>query len=126
MINTNQPAIISQHEQSKLHLKSYVFGYVLSLVFTLVAYLMVYNHSTSTNSLVIAVVILALSQALVQIYFFLHLGNETKPRWKLYVFGFMLSVVLILVFGSLWIIDNLNYRMTLPQQIQYMNSQDGL
>jgi hypothetical protein len=34
-------------------------------------------------------------------------------------------VVCILVFGSLWIMNNLNYRMT-PQQIQsYMDNQTG-
>jgi hypothetical protein len=34
-------------------------------------------------------------------------------------------VVLILVFGSIWIMNNLNYRMT-PEQINtYMNNQGG-
>ena len=60
-----------------------------------------------------------------RLYFFLHLGKETKPRWKLYVFGFMVSVVLIIVFGSIWIMNNLNYRMTPAQINQYMNSQGG-
>jgi cytochrome o ubiquinol oxidase subunit IV len=58
--------------------------------------------------------------------FFLHLGRETRPRWKLAVFLFMLGVILILVFGSLWIMTNLNYRMMPKQMVQYMNSQAGL
>lgn len=107
-------------------LLSYVSGYVLSLYLTITAYVMVTHHLFSNHGLVAAVVILALIQFLVQLLFFLHLGRETKPRWKLFVLLFMVMVVLILVFGSLWIMDNLNYRMTPAQINQYMQSQDDL
>jgi cytochrome o ubiquinol oxidase operon protein cyoD len=118
--------IIAKHEEEKLRLKTYLFGFGASLLLTLTAYLMVDHHIASTSLLVCVVIILALTQFFVQIYYFLHLGAETKPRWKLVVFIFMVSVVLIIVFGSIWIIDNLNNRMTIPQQIQYMNNQNGL
>ena len=68
-----------------------------------------------------------LAQFFTQLLFFLHLGRETKPRWKLLVFLFMTMIVAILVFGSLWIMYNLNYHMTLQQMYQYLNNQgDGL
>jgi cytochrome o ubiquinol oxidase subunit IV len=118
--------IIARHEEPKLRVRGYLIGYLLSMAITLTAYLLVQNLSVSTTALEAAVVALALSQFLVQIYFFLHLGAETKPRWKLVVFLFMLGVVLIIVFGSIWIMSNLGPRMTLPQQLQYMNSQDGV
>jgi heme/copper-type cytochrome/quinol oxidase subunit 4 len=38
----------------------------------------------------------------------------------------MAIIVLILVLGSLWIMRNLDSRMTTPQQEQYMNSQGGI
>ncbi len=38
----------------------------------------------------------------------------------------MAIVVLILVLGSLWIMRNLDSRMTMTQQQQYMNSQEGI
>lgn len=118
-------AIIAKHEEPKLKVASYTLGFVLSIVLTLTAYLIVVHHIASTKLLEGAVVILALSQFLVQIFFFLHLGQDTKPRWKVFVFFFMLGVVLILVFGSIWIINSLNYRQTLPQELRYMNSQGG-
>jgi len=34
--------------------------------------------------------------------------------------------VLILVLGSLWIMRNLDNRMTISQQQQYMNSEGGI
>jgi cytochrome o ubiquinol oxidase operon protein cyoD len=50
----------------------------------------------------------------IQLHYFLHLGDEPKPQWNLLTFGFMIGVVLILVFGTLWIMNNLNDRM-MPQ-----------
>lgn len=115
-----------QHDEAKLKLSSYIAGFGLSVMFTLAAYLLVTHHAASHHALLALVVAFALCQFFVQMIFFLHLGNETKPRWKLAVFVFMSGVVLIVVFGSLWIINNLNYRETVPQELQYVNSQDDL
>lgn len=116
---------ISQHNTEHGSLKTYVTGFVFSIVLTLTAYLLVVNRKFSVDIIIAAIVGLALLQFLVQLFFFLHLGKETKPRWKLFVLFFMIMVVLILVFGSIWIMNNLNYRMT-PEQINtYMNNQGG-
>ena len=56
---------------------------------------------------------LALIQAIVQLFFFLHLGQEAKPRWQLFIFLFMLFIMLIIVIGSIWIMVDLNDRMML-------------
>lgn len=125
MSDINEPTTIT-HDETKLKLGSYVAGFVLSILLTMTAYLMVVNHGASRTFLIVLVGLLAVVQFIVQGYFFLHLGKESKPKWKLFVFIFMIGIVLIIVFGSLWIMDNLNYRMTLPQQVQYMNDQDGL
>jgi len=117
--------IISRHDTDRGTPRMYVSGFVASIVLTLTAYLLVVNHALSRRILIGAVVALALTQFLVQVVFFLHLGRETKPRWKLAVFLFMTMVVLILVFGSLWIMTNLNYRMTPAQINTYMNNQAG-
>jgi cytochrome o ubiquinol oxidase subunit IV len=106
---------------------NYVVGFILSLVCTLSAYFMVTNHYLSNKWALAGLVgALALIQFIVQITLFLHLGKEKSPRFKLLVFAFMLTVVLILVGGSIWIMYNLNYRMMSPNQInKYMNAQDG-
>lgn len=124
-MSKHQGMIVAEHETSEGSLKSYVSGFVLSIILTLGAYLMVIHHSFTADRIVGVIVGLALCQFLVQMLFFLHLGKETKPRWKLFVLLFMITVVLILVFGSIWIMNNLNYRMT-PEQINtYMNNQGG-
>ncbi len=106
-------------------LRTYLSGYVLSLVLTVAAYLLVTHPSYSTSLIVGLISALAVVQFLVQLVFFLHISAERKPRWKLMVFIFMVGIVLIIVVGSIWIMNNLNYRMT-PQQINtYLNNQGG-
>lgn len=93
---------------------SYIIGFVLSVILTLLAYSLVVNGVLGGWNLIYALVGLAVVQLLVQLLFFLHLGRESEPRWNLLVFDFTLVVVIILVVGSLWIMNNLHYNMT-PQ-----------
>lgn len=90
--------------------KSYSLGLLLCLLLTLAAYSLVVKHLLTGPTLIFAVIGLALLQAIVQLLLFLHVGDEPKPYWNLMVFLFMLLVVVILVFGSLWIMYNLDYR----------------
>lgn len=96
--------------------KQYVAGFVLSLVITLMAYAVVQHHVDtshafpSDSAMVTILSILAVTQLMVQLVFFLHLNRESKPRWNLLVAGFAVLVVLIVVFGSLWIMGNLDYH----------------
>jgi cytochrome o ubiquinol oxidase operon protein cyoD len=91
-------------------LKGYIVGFVSSLYLTLTAYFVVSRHRFSGTTLLLIITGLALIQFLVQLLYFLHLGRETQPRWKLVTFYFMLGTVAILVFGSLWIMTNLDYH----------------
>jgi cytochrome o ubiquinol oxidase operon protein cyoD len=96
--------------------RSYVTGFVLSLIFTLTAYTLVEIHAHShrltfvPQFLIPAIVVLALVQLIVQLVFFLHLNKESNPRWNLTVLLFAIMVVGILVFGSLWIMGNINHH----------------
>lgn len=130
-MSEHKTPVVSRHEPASGSLRTYTIGFLLSIALTLVAFgaveLHIHGHLSLARDTVIAGIIgLALVQFLVQLFFFLHLGRETKPRWKLVVFGFMIGVVGILVIGSLWIMSNLNYRMTPQEVTKYLRSQDGL
>lgn len=115
----------AQQKAGHTRLQTYVIGYVASVLLTVTAYALVRAHAFAKWTIVSLILALAMIQFLVQLLFFLHLGREGKPRWKLLVLLFMILVVSIIVGGSLWIMNNLNYRMT-PEQIQtYMNNQSG-
>lgn len=91
--------------------KSYVIGFILSLILTLGAYFLVVNHVWNGWTLILAIVGLGLVQVCIQLFFFLHLGEEPKPYWNVLIFLFMLLVLVVIVSGSLWIIYNLDYRV---------------
>lgn len=111
---------------SKGSLRPYVSGFILSLALTVTAYVLVTRHSLSTRNAMIAVAGLAVAQFLTQAVFFLHIGQESRPRWKMLAFLCMLVVVAILVIGSLWIMANLNTHMSMQQINSYLQGQDGL
>ena len=97
------------NESSRGNLRTYVIGFALSIVLTLIAYALVVNEVWSSNVLIAVIIGLAIVQLFVQLVFFLHLGRESKPRWNLIVLTFAVIVVVIVVLGSLWIMQNLNY-----------------
>ncbi len=93
---------------------SYIIGFTLSVAFTLLAFYIATSNGLAERSAFVLIVILAIAQLLVQLFFFLHMGKESKPRWNLMMFGFMAVVIGIVVIGSLWIMHNLDYNM-MPQ-----------
>ena len=84
---------------------------MFSIVMTVVPYVLATQHLLTGWELTASFVAFALLQVFVQLQYFLHLGDESKPRWNLMIFSFMVLVVFILVFGSLWIMNSLNYHM---------------
>jgi cytochrome o ubiquinol oxidase subunit IV len=103
----------------------YIIGFVLSLLLTLAAYFSVINHVMSGTMIMLVIAGLAIAQLLVQLLFFLHLGQESKPRFNLLIFLFMVLVVGIVVIGSLWIMHHLDYNMMPADMDKFMLEQQG-
>ncbi len=112
-----------------LGLKSYITGFVLSVGLTLMAYFIVIEDKFPGKTLLYLVSTLAVAQLLVQLVFFLHLGRESKPRLNLVMLLFAVMVVVIVVFGSLWIMINLdnNHETMSPKEAgQYLLEDEGI
>lgn len=111
---------------------TYSIGFLSSVALTIFAYAIVVNDvfKNMWSPAIIALLLssLAILQLVVQLLFFLHLGEEAKPRWKLMSFIFAFIILGIIVIGSLWIMFDLNSRMmmTTTDMIKYMNKQTGL
>ena len=97
-------------------IRPYLVGFALSVGLTLAAYSFVNGRWLAGWAAVFAIVILAIAQLTVQLIYFLHLGRESKPRWNLMILSFAAIVVVIVVFGSLWIMNNQNYHMMSPAE----------
>lgn len=110
---------MSEHEsslseiQKEWHgtLKAYVIGFIASISLTAISFILVIAKLLTGQELVIILSVLALIQAIFQLLFFLHLGQEAKPRWETVTFFFMLLLLVIIVLGSLWIMYDLNDRV---------------
>jgi cytochrome o ubiquinol oxidase operon protein cyoD len=105
-------------------LKSYVTGYVLSLLLILAAFVLaVFRVVPGLGPVILLgiILLLAVVQAVVQLKFFLHLGQGS--RGNLMLVFFTLGLIIIIVGGSIWIMNHLNYNMTPTQMMQYMNDQ---
>ena len=92
-------------------LNGYLFGFIASVLLTLTAYFLVDKQLLIDRELIIAIVVLAVAQAIIQLIFFLYLGKEARPRSNLLVFLFMLLILSILFIGTLWIMYSLNDRV---------------
>jgi cytochrome o ubiquinol oxidase subunit IV len=91
-------------------IRSYLLGLGSSLVLTVISFAMVALQLFSPANLMMMISALALIQAVCQLRWFLHIGEEAKPRWETLVFFFMLLILLIITLGSLWIMWDLNVR----------------
>jgi len=97
--------------------RSYIIGLVISVILTLLAYALVaffaHPHPASLAYLVIIPIILFLAvlQLVAQLIFFLHLGQESPPRWNVIFFVSTFVGILLVVVSSIWIMVNLNNRM---------------
>lgn len=118
----DEPAI---RKDQPFSLASYISGFVLSVGLTLTAYLAVSRHAYIGWHLFYAVLLLAIIQLVVQMVFFLHIGKGPNKRWNIVSLALMVIIVLIVVVGSVWIMHNLNYRMTPQEMDKYMRAQDG-
>lgn len=133
-MSAKHTVVASSHDAAPGTKATYVVGFLISLVLTGTAFLLVHIHVAHHHTfppdsfMVVILPVLAVIQLFVQMVFFLHVGRESKPRWNAYALSFALTVVVILVIGSLWIMSNLNYRMMYsPDQInRYLNSQGDL
>lgn len=121
-----QTHIDAPAEAGRGSLLSYTSGFVFSVLLTLAAYVSVTNNSLPKETLMLFIVGLAVVQLLVQLLFFLHLGRESKPRWNLVVFSFMLVVIVIVVLGSLWVMHNLDYHMMPHEMDKTLIEEEGI
>lgn len=93
--------------------KAYITGFVSSVLLTIASFLLVIARPFSTHIIVYTIIGLGLVQAILQLLFFLHVREGSKPRWEMVVFYFMVSILLIVIIGSLWIMYDLNDRVML-------------
>ncbi|GEB30479.1 MULTISPECIES: cytochrome o ubiquinol oxidase subunit IV [Brevibacillus] len=99
---------MTQHQNHGGHqdhgsLKSYVIGFVLSIVLTIIPLVLVMNQMLEKTALVITILVMAILQFVVQLFFFMHIREGEKPRYNVQTLILGLVIVFTIIAGSIWI-----------------------
>ncbi len=98
-------------EDTSRGLRSYLIGFVLAVGLTAASFWAIRTHAIYGPGVSVALVTLAIAQMGIHLVFFLHIttGPDNTNNVLALVFGVL--IVFLVVFGSLWIMTNLNHNM---------------
>lgn len=99
---------------------SYVIGFVLAGLLSAVSFYIARSTLVWAPSIPIALSVLAIAQMGVHLVFFLHMTSGRENLNNLMALAFGLLIVMLLVFGSLWIMANLNHHDPSMEEIMKM------
>ena len=106
--------------------KNYILGFGYSLILTIVPFILVKQDQISGNSALAVLFAFAATQCGVQLIYFLHVAEDKKPLWKLNSLFSAVFIVLLVVIGSIWIINNLHYNTVPANQVEdYLLEDEG-
>jgi len=90
----------------------YMIGFVLAIVLTLISFGIVAAGIQPGYAAVVGLVLAAVVQMLVHLYYFLHLDFSREMQWNFISIVFTAIILLIFIAGTVWVIFSLNSRMT--------------
>jgi cytochrome o ubiquinol oxidase subunit IV len=95
-----------------LTLDGYLIGFGLSVILTAIPFgLVISGVLESKNATAFAITILAVTQILVHMVYFLHLDPRSEGGWNLMALIFTAVILIIALTGSLWIMYHLQQNM---------------
>ena len=91
--------------------RSYLIGFLIAAVLTAVPFWLVMSGVLAPTTTAIVVTLLAVLQIVVHTIYFLHVNTRSEGGWTLVALVFTAIMVLIVIFGSLWIMFHLHGNM---------------
>ncbi len=92
--------------------QSYVTGFILSVILTAIPFILVMARPIDSAGYTAAIVLFcAVVQILVHMIYFLHMTPKAEGGWLLLSTAFTITLVVITLAGSLWIVFHLNRNM---------------
>lgn len=92
--------------------KGYVTGFVLSVILTAIPFWLVMGEVLE-NAVWTTVIIMAFAvvQIVVHMVYFLHMNTKSEGGWTILALIFTITLVLITLTGSIWVMHHLNTNM---------------
>lgn len=99
--------------ESHASVKSYMIGFLLSVILTAIPFGLVMDqtHGFSAQTILAAILALAVVQVFVHVVYFLHMDRSAEQRWNVVAFAFTIMILVIVVSGSVWIMHNATTNM---------------
>jgi cytochrome o ubiquinol oxidase subunit IV len=98
----------------------YLIGFAFAILLSAVSFYLARSSLVWKPSIPIALSVLAIAQMGVHLVFFLHITAGPDNLNNLMALAFGLLIVMLLVFGSLWVMFHLNHNMLPMDQIMNM------
>jgi cytochrome o ubiquinol oxidase operon protein cyoD len=98
-------------EDTSRGLRSYLIGFVLAVALTAASFWAARTHAIYGPGVSVALVTLAIAQMGIHLVFFLHITTGPDNTNNVLALMFGVLIVFLVVFGSLWIMTNLNHNM---------------
>ena len=102
---------IAAPESAARGFRSYLVGMVLATGLTAASFWTVSTHLIYGPGVPMALIALAIAQMGIHLVFFLHITTGPHNTNNVLALAFGVLIVCLLVFGSLWIMANLDHRM---------------
>jgi cytochrome o ubiquinol oxidase operon protein cyoD len=98
----------------------YVLGLLLAAALTTAAFWVVGTHLIYGPGIPIALITLAIAQMGIHLVFFLHITTDPDNTNNVLALAFGILIVCLVIFGSLWIMHNLNHNMMPMEKLMQM------
>jgi cytochrome o ubiquinol oxidase subunit IV len=92
-------------------LRSYLLGLGLAVLLTAASFWAASTHLIYGPGISVAIVVLALAQMGIHLVFFLHITTDPDNANNVLALAFGILIACLVIFGSLWIMANLNHNM---------------
>ena len=93
-------------------LKGYLTGFVLAAILTVIPFWLVMDRvSHSVGWTTVIVLVLAATQIVVHIIYFLHMNSTSEGGWNLMALLFTAVILVVMLAGALWVMYHMNANM---------------
>jgi cytochrome o ubiquinol oxidase operon protein cyoD len=100
--------------------RGYLLGLGLAVVLTIASFWAVETHAIYRPGAAVALLVLAVAQMGIHLIFFLHITTAPDNANNILALAFGVLIVCLIVFGSLWVMLQLNHNMMPLDQLMRM------
>ena len=104
----------------KLRVLGYLVGLGLAILLTATSFFVAGTDWVWQPSIPVAIIVLAIAQMGVHLVFFLHIGTGSDHTNNVLALAFGVLIVMLVIGGSLWIMEHLNANMVSPSAAMEM------